>query len=76
MNSKEVKINDKKLWHIQANIDWHDDTYDIFILSVREPAPKQYAKIYAEECGLELDDVEVKDFIKYANVYSVYADEL
>lgn len=72
----EIELNDKTLYHVQANIDWHSDTYDLFILSEKEPTKEQIAKLYADENGRSIDDEQVKEFLEYANTYTVYAEEL
>lgn len=72
----KVEFNGKTLWHVQANIDWHDDTYDMFIFSETEPTKEQIKKLYIEENGREIDDEEIKEFLEYSNTYTVYADEV
>jgi hypothetical protein len=71
----KLEINGKTLWHIQSITDWHDEPYDTFILSDKEPSQEQLSKLYRAELGLDSDD-EVKDLLENANVYTVCAEEI
>lgn len=70
------KFEKKTLWHIQAVTDWHNEPYDMFLISEKEPTYEQCTVLYCEEQGIDFDDEEAQDFNNNCNIYSVYAEEV
>lgn len=73
----EVIKDGKKLYHIQATTGWCDEPYDIYVFADHYPTSAEVRQLYLNEReDLERDDEEVNDFVKYHNVYKVYAGEV
>ena len=73
--TKGNKLNEKRLYHIQAVNEWHDDPYDTFVWSDHRPTAEEVSKLYKDE-WTDLSEGQLKDYLDSYNIYTVYAEEV
>lgn len=73
--TKGNKLNMKRLYHIQSEVEWSDEPYDMFVWADHFPTPEEVKKLYLEEFD-DPGEVELGDFMNSYNVYTVYAEEI
>ena len=70
--------NNKSLWHIQCMDIYTDGTaYDMFLLADHEPTAEELRTQFIDDYGSgELAEELAEEFVKNAEVYEVYFEEI
>lgn len=73
----QVEQNNKTLYHLQSvMVDYRDYPYDIFVFSEKEPTIEQCKKLYKEDVGFKIGNLEIKDFVENLEINKVCANEI